>query len=139
MLTSREASFAVELLDVAALHLVEAARVPHHHHVARLLWRALGVHAALHREAVALSRVALGAGRHHVVPGVLAAAREGLHVVAGQALAAVEGVAGLAAVLAPIVVSGEEDRVRHMSPQAPRYLDVLDQTDHERIRYSALS
>src|SRR3712207_6974622 len=39
-----QASVAVELLDVAALHLVEAPRVPHHHHVARFLGRGLRVH-----------------------------------------------------------------------------------------------
>src|SRR3712207_2082837 len=133
VLTSCQASLAVELLDVAALHLVEAPRVPHHHHVARLLGRALGIHAALHREAIALPRVALGAGRHDVIPAVRAAARERLDVVAGQAIAAAQVVAMLPAVLAPVVVPGEEDRVRDVAPEAPRYLDVLDQPDDERI------
>src|SRR5215218_4962584 len=72
-LGSREAP-SVELIYVPALDLVEVARVPHHNYIARLFWRALGVHAAFHRQAVALPRVALGARRHHIVPGVRAAA-----------------------------------------------------------------
>src|SRR5918995_2958878 len=84
-LGSRQASLSVELLDIAALDLVEAARVPDHHDVARLLGRALGVHAALHREPVALARVALGAGGDHVVPRVRSPARDRLDVVAREA------------------------------------------------------
>jgi hypothetical protein len=55
-------------------------------------------------------------------------------VVAGQALAAAQVVAVLAAVLALVVVAGEEDRVRHVAPQAARDLDVLHEPDHQRIR-----
>src|SRR5918994_873215 len=132
MLSSCQAS--VELINVAALDFVEVARVPHHDYVARLLWRALGVHAAFHRQAVALSGVALGACGNDVIPGVRAAARERLDVVAGQPVAAPEVVAVARAVLATVVVAGEEDRVRHVLAQAAGDLDVLDEPDHERIR-----
>src|SRR5215217_3449326 len=132
-LGSREAS-SVELIYIPALDLVEVARVPHHNHVARLFWRALRVHAALHRQAVALPRVALGARRNHVVPGVRAAARDRLDVVAGQAVTATEVVSVSRAVLAAVVIAGEEDRVRHVLAQAAGYLDVLDEPYHEWIR-----
>src|SRR5215210_5230105 len=125
MLRSRKPS-SVELIHVPALDLVEFARVPHHNYVARLFWSALGVHTALHRQAVALPRVALGAGGHDVVPGVRAAARDRLDVVAGQAVAASEVVPVPGAVLAAVVVAGEEDSVRHVLAQAAGYLDVLD-------------
>src|SRR5918993_3158528 len=131
MLSSRQAS--VELINVAALDFVEVARVPYHDYVARLFWCALGVHAAFHRQAVALPRVALGARRHDVVPGVRAAARDRLDVVAGQTVAASEVVSVLRAVLATVVIAGEEDRVRHVLAQAAGYLDVLDEPDHERV------
>src|SRR5919112_3843629 len=85
-LGGRQAS--VELIHVAALDFVEVAGVPHHNYVARLFWRALGVHAAFHRQAVALPRVALGARGHDVVPGVRAAAGDRLDVVSGQPVAA---------------------------------------------------
>src|SRR5918994_1514086 len=133
MLRRRQAS-SVELIYVPALDLVEVARVPHHNYVARLFWCALGIHAAFHRQAVALPRVALGARRDHVVPGVRAAARERLDVVAGEAVAAPEVVAVLRAVLAAVVIAGEEDRVRHVLAQTAGYLDVLDEPDHERVR-----
>src|ERR671910_1349494 len=107
-LGSRQASLSVELLDVAALDLVEAARVPDHHDVARLLGRALGVHAALHREPVALARVALGAGGDHVVPRVRSPARDRLDVVAREAGAAAPGGAGLAAGTGLLVFAGGE-------------------------------
>src|SRR5215217_6026540 len=132
-LGSREAS-SVELIYVPALDLVEVARVPHHNYVARLFWRALRVHAAFHRQAVALPSVALGARRHHVVPGVRAAPRDRLDVVSGQAVTATEVVAVPRAVLATVVIAGEEDRVRHVLAQAAGYLDVLDESDHERVR-----
>src|ERR687897_2313532 len=124
MLGGRQSS--VKLIYVPALDLVEVARVPHHNNVARLFWRALGVHAAFHRQAVALPGVALGACGNDVVPGVRAAARERLDVVAGQPVAAPEVVAVARAVLATVVVAGEEDRVRHVLAQAAGYLDVLD-------------
>src|ERR671913_1303583 len=132
MLRRRQAS-SVELIYVPALDLIEVARVPHHNHVARLFWRALGVHAAFHRQAVALPRVALGARRHHVIPGVRAAARDRLDVVAGQPVAATEVVSVSRAVLAAVVIAGEEDRVRHVLAQAAGYLDILDEPDHERV------
>src|ERR671912_1790150 len=132
MLGGRQAS--VELIYVPALDLVELARVPHHNYVARLFGRALGVHAAFHRQAVALPGVALCACGNDVVPGVRAAARERLDVVAGQPVAAPEVVAMPRAVLATVAVAGEEDRVRHVLAQAAGYLDVLDEPDHERVR-----
>src|SRR5215208_3993973 len=133
MLRRRQAS-SVELIYVPALDLVEVARVPHHNHVAWLLWRALGVHAALHRQAIALPRVALGARCYHVVPGVRATARDRLDVVAGQPVAAPEVVSVSRAVLATVVIAGKEDRIRHVLAQTTGYLDVLDETDHERVR-----
>src|SRR5918993_4656104 len=133
MLRRRQAS-SVELIYVPALDLIEVARVPHHNHVARLFWRALGVHAAFHRQAVALPRVALGARRHHIVPGVRAAARDRLDVVAGQAVTATEVASVSRAVLAAVAIAGEEDRVRHVLAQTAGYLDVLDEPDHERVR-----
>src|ERR687898_386374 len=132
-LGSRKAS-SVELIYVTTLDLVEVARVPHHNYVARLFRRALGIHAAFHRQAVALPRVALGARRHHVVPGVRAAARDRLDVVAGQAVTATEVASVSRAVLTAVVIAGEEDRVRHVLAQAAGYLDVFDESDHERIR-----
>jgi hypothetical protein len=132
-LGSRKAS-SVELIYVPALDLVELARVPHHNYVARLFWRALGVHAAFHRQAIALPRVALGARCYHVVPGVRATARDRLDVVAGQPVAAPEVVSVSRAVLATVVIAGKEDRVRHVLAQTTGYLDVLDETDHERVR-----
>src|SRR5215212_6918431 len=133
MLGSREAS-SVELIHVAALDLVEVAGVPHHYYVAWLFGRTLGVHAAFHRQAVALPRVALGARRHDVIPGVRAAARDRLDVVAGKAGAATQVAPVPRAVLATIVIAGEEDRVRHVLAQAAGYLDVLDEPDHEWVR-----
>src|ERR687893_1498144 len=133
MLRRRQAS-SVELIYVPALDLVEVARVPHHNYVARLFWCALRIHAAFHRQAVALPRVALGARRHHVVPGVRTAARDRLDVVAGQTVAASEVVSVPRAVLATVAIAGEEDRVRHVLAQAAGYLDVLDEPDHERVR-----
>src|SRR5215207_1308491 len=132
-LGSREAS-SVELIYVPALDLVEVARVPHHNYIARLFWRALGVHAAFHGQAVALPCVALGARRHHVVPGVRATARDRFDVVAGQPVAAPEVVSVPRAVLAAVVIAGEEDRVGDVLAQAAGYLDVLDEPDHERVR-----
>src|ERR671914_911929 len=132
-LGSRKAS-SIELIYVPTLDLVEVARVPHHNYVARLFRCALGIHAAFHRQAVALPRVALGARRHHVVPGVRATARDRLDVVAGQPVAAPEVVSVPRAVLATVAIAGEEDRVRHVLAQAAGYLDVLDEPDHERVR-----
>src|ERR671921_2701208 len=100
MLGCCQASFSVELLDVAALHFIEAPGVPYHHYIALLLRGTLRVHAALHRETVALARVALGAGRNHVVPGVRSAARDRLDVVARKPVAAGLGARGASDVLA---------------------------------------
>src|ERR671910_3574223 len=132
MLGSRQAS-SVKLIYVPALDLAEFTRVPHHYYVSRLFWCALGVHAAFHRKAVTLPRVALGARRHDVVPGVRAAARDRLDVVAGQTVAASEVVSVLRAVLATVVIAGEQDRVRHVLAQAAGYLDILDEPYHEWI------
>jgi hypothetical protein len=37
-------------------------------------------------------------------------------------------------VLALVVVAGEENRIGHVTPQAPGYLDELDEPDDQRIR-----
>src|SRR3712207_9451742 len=79
----RSTLFPYTTLFRSALDLVEAAGVPDHDHVARLLGRGLRVHAALHRQAVALARVALGAGGEPALPGVWPAPRERPDVVAG--------------------------------------------------------
>src|SRR5215213_6064268 len=98
-------------------------------------WSVTGVQTCLSDlQAVALPSVALGARRHHVVPGVRAAPRDRLDVVSGQAVTATEVVAVPRAVLATVVIAGEEDRVRHVLAQAAGYLDVLDESDHERVR-----
>jgi hypothetical protein len=59
-------------------------------------------------------------------------------VVARQTLLAVEVVAVLPAVLATLVVAGEEDSVGHVASQAPGYLDELDEPDDQRIRILVL-
>ena len=43
------------------------------------------------------------------------------------------------AVLAAVVITGEQDGVRHVLAQAAGNLDVLDEPDHERVRVSVLS
>src|SRR3712207_7719492 len=94
----RSTLFPYTTLFRSALDLVEAAGVPDHDHVARLLGRGLRVHAALHREAVALARVALGAGGDPVLPGVGPAARDRLDAGGGEGGWGGRGGAGVAAV-----------------------------------------
>src|SRR5258708_33855812 len=70
------------------------------------------------REQVALASVARAAGREHVVPRVTAAARQRDQVVAREALTVAQLDLVAAAELAAVVVAGEQEGVRHLTPKA---------------------
>ena len=75
-------------------------------------------------QAVGLAVVADGAGRDAVLPGVLAAAAAGHHVV--------DGLGAAAAVGAPVVVPAHQRGPGQRHPVAVRNADVAAQPDHRR-------
>src|SRR5689334_14774698 len=116
---------AVEGADVTRLGLRQATDRPREMHEVRPDGTRERDHPDLGRKAVALARVAGRAGRHDVRPVVRAAARHRDHVVARERLARLELRRGTTAVLAAVVVAREQERVRDLTPEAPRDVDEL--------------
>src|SRR5580765_3210112 len=87
------------------------------------------MHPDLLGKAVALARIAGTARRHHVRPIIRATARQRNEVVARERLAVLELRDVSPAVLAPIMVAREQERVRHLPAEAPRHMNELRETD----------
>ncbi len=98
----------------------------------RFSWRADWVHAALLGQPVALSRVALRARGHHVVPRIRAATGERNEVIPREALPELELILPAGAVLTPVSVACEQERVCDLSPELSRDVNEPDETNNRR-------
>ena len=84
------------------------------------------------REVVPLAVVAGGTGRDDVLPRIAATPRDRKDVIAREELPAAEFALVAAAVLAGVTVAREEKGVGDLPAEAPRDVDVPDESDDQR-------
>jgi hypothetical protein len=102
-------------------------------HEVRLARHRVGMHAALLRQVVPLPRVAGAAGRHDVVPLVVAAAGQRDQVVTRQALPVAQLDVAPVAVLAPVAIASEEECVGDLATEAAGDVHEPHQADDRRF------
>src|SRR5438309_4062190 len=108
----------VEETDVLRLRAREAANRPREVHEVRLVRRAQRMHAHFFRQEIALARVAAGARREDVGPGVRTAARQRQEMIAREALALPQLLLRATAELTAVVVAGEQECVGDLATTA---------------------
>src|SRR5262245_17250938 len=126
---------AVERANVVRLRRRKATHGPAQMHEMRLDRMRQRMHADLFRQPVALPRVAWAAGRNDVRPLVSSTARQRNQVITRQGFTMLQLGHVTTAVLAPITVAREQERVRHLPAEAPRHVDELRQANDRRTRH----
>lgn len=93
-------------------------------------------HPALLRQPIAFARVAGGTGSHHVGPVVLTTTGQRYQMIPRQALAEPELIRPSTAILAFVVVTGEQEGVGNLASELSWHEHVLDESDHGGFRKS---
>ena len=123
----------VEHPNVLSLNRREAAHGPAQVHEVGLRRFTQGEHATLSWEAVPLSRVAGRAGSDDIPPLVGAATRQRHQVVTSQTLTELEMVLATATVLAPVSVTGKQERICDLPSELARHMHESDEPDDCRL------
>jgi len=120
---------AIEHRDVLRLRRRDAANRPDQLDVIRLVRRMQRVHAHFLGHVIAFPVVAARARRNDVLPGIPTTPRDRPYVVARQELAAPQRRPMLAAVLAPIAVAREEERVGDLATEPAGDMNEADEAN----------
>ena len=83
-------------------------------------------------EMAALAVVTERAGRDHVVPGIIAAARHRNDVVAGQELTPTKLCAVTAAILTAVAITSKQERVGDLTAELARHVNEANEPDDQR-------